>query len=1288
MKDVSGSVLVIGGGIAGIQASLDIADQGFKVYLVEKDPSIGGRMAQLDKTFPTNDCSICIEAPKMVEVARHPNIEVLAYSEVKDVKGKIGNFKVKVLRKPRYVDEELCNGCGLCVEEIGCIKACPVGAIKKDPLTGIISIDEELCKQEIEENGCTECVVGCQYDAICIPPGYDHVVTCDLCGGEPKCIEACPVDALELKKFHVKLTVDPEKCTGCRTCELVCSEENDGTFSPNRSRIKIEEKAGIIDSLVCQLCKVDVKCVDSCPVNALEKDEESGAVTVSGLCAASGGCSACVEACEYDAIKIPQGSTEPILCDLCGGEPKCMELCPVDAISMEIFYEGIEIDSEKCTGCRTCELVCSEEKEGVFNPKKSRIQILETGSGDIDAIRCKLCKTCPVYAPSEFDAGMGLRKAVYIPFPQAVPSIATVDRDNCIICGCCDYICKEDATDAVIFSQKPEEIEIRVGSVVVATGYEEYDPSAKEEYGFGLYDNVVTGLQYERLLMASGPTHGHVVRPSDHKDPQKIAWIQCVGSRDENAHKYCSRACCMWATKQAMITKEHDKSIDTTIFHMDLRAYGKNFEEFYVRAQEQSGIKYIKSRPAEVIETPDKKLILRYEDLSTGELKEFDADLLVLSSAIMPNKSNTQLSEALRVGLDENGFFQEKDMISAPLETNRAGVYMGGCISGPKDIPDSIAQSCGAAAKAIIPVHEARGKDIEAFELPPEKEIADDDEPRVGVFVCRCGINIGGVVDVEDVVEYASTIPGVVFSEVDTFTCSDDCQTRIKNAIEEHKLNRVLVAACTPKTHEPLFRATLREIGLNPYLFEFANIREHCSWIHQGEKGLATEKAKDLVRMGVGKAKLLLAEEEGELEVGEDALVIGGGVSGITTSLDLADMGFKVHLVEKENELGGLLSKINKLFPTDVSAENIIRPKIDAVMGHENIKVYTGADILELNGFVGNFNTVISQNGSEEAFKAATVILATGSKEIDPTGYYGYGQLNGVITQLELESMLKEGNLKEPKNVVIITCVGAREDVGRTYCCRIGCGTSIKNAKYIKELYPNANVTVLYYQDLRVFGKREEEYYREVRYNHGVQFINYTKEKKPEVSSDNGKLTVDVYDSFLGEDIKLSADLVVLTVATEGAEDIEKVQKMLKVPLGVGNFLAEAHVKIRPLDFASDGIYLCGSANFPRSVPDAISQASGAASRASIPMGQGKVKSEGIVSIINEEMCVSCGTCEPMCPYSAIRTEDDGRVYVLTALCKGCGTCAAACPTGAVDQRHFQNDQIIAQIKNVFYYEA
>ncbi|MDY6865842.1 MAG: 4Fe-4S dicluster domain-containing protein, partial [Halobacteriota archaeon] len=420
MKDVSGSVLVIGSGIEGVQVSLDKADQGFKVYLVDNDPSL------------------CIDSPKIDELTKHPNIEVLSYSEVKEIEGESGDFKVKVLRKPRYVDEDLCDGCAQCVEEPGCIKACPVGAIKKDPSTGSIKIDEELCKQEIEANGCKECVTGCEYGAICIPPGYDHAVACDLCGGEPKCVEVCPVNALELKKFHVKLTVDLEKCTGCRSCELACSEEKEGLLSPSRSRIRINEKEGIINYSVCQLCKVDVRCVDSCPENALEKDEETGVIKLVGECIE---CSACIRACKYDAIKVPPGTNEPIVCDLCGGQPKCMESCPFDAISMEVFYSGIELNPERCTGCRSCELACSEEKDGVFNPKKSRIHIIEL-NGEIESKKCELCKTCPVYIPIESDDGEMQRKAIYMPPPGAIPYVPTIDRDNCVICGCCDWICK------------------------------------------------------------------------------------------------------------------------------------------------------------------------------------------------------------------------------------------------------------------------------------------------------------------------------------------------------------------------------------------------------------------------------------------------------------------------------------------------------------------------------------------------------------------------------------------------------------------------------------------------------------------------------------------------------------------------------------------------------------------------------------------------------------------------------------------------------------------------------
>lgn len=996
-----GAVLVIGGGIAGIQASLDLADQNFKVYLVERTPSIGGHMAQLDKTLPTNDCSICIEAPKMVEVARHPNIKLLSYSEVVNVEGSVGNFKVRVLKKPRYVDEEKCNGCG-------------------------------------------ECVAACPY------------------------------------------------------------------------------------------------------------------------------------------IKHLQ----------------------------------------------------------------------------------------------EFEVGLKLRGNIYIPFPQASPLVYTIDREHCFACGNCKVICEPDAIDLY---QKPEEIELDVGTIIVATGYSELVPD-KGTYGYGVYKNVVTALQYERLTNAAGPTGGHIVRPSDGKEPKKVAWIQCVGSRT-NERPYCSRVCCMYATKEAIITKEHTPDIETYIFYMDMRAYGKGFEEYYKRAEEQIGVKYVRGRPSKVSENSETgDLTIRYENLDTGEVGELEANMLVLACAGVPTDTNKELAKILGVKLDENGFFQEKNLPLAPIETDAEGIYLAGCAQGPKDIPDSVTQASGAAAKAIMPIVEARGEEIEEVELPEEKEVKPTDEPRIGVFVCRCGVNIGRTVNVPAVVEYAKTLPNVVFVNEDIFTCSDDCRGRIKAAIEKNDLNRVVVAACTPRTHEGLFRDTCREVGLNPYLFELVNIRDQCSWVHMNEPEEATKKAKDLLRMGVARARLLESEEEGELSVGPDCLVIGGGIAGMTAALVLADMGFKIKLVEREQELGGMLQNLCKLFPTDTLAKDVIAPKIRAVYEHKNIEIYTGAEIKDIKGYIGNFEVTISKKDSEDVFNVSTIIVATGSQEIDATGYYGYGEYDNVVTQLQLERMLKEGTLKELKNVVIINCVGAREEEGRTYCCRFGCGTSIKNAKYIKEMHPDANVFILH-RDIRTVGKKGEEYYNDVRAN-GVKFIRFSKDKKPLVFEEGEKLIVRVYDGLLRTDLEIEPDLVVLTTATEGAKGAGALQKMLKVPIGAGNFFHEAHVKLRPLDFATDGIYLCGCAHSPKGVVDTITQAVGAASRASIPMGVGMIKSEGITAVINPEACVNCGICMTMCPYGAIRMVD-GVTEVITAVCKGCGTCVAACPTGALEQRHYQNKQITSQIKNV-----
>ncbi|MBN1786217.1 MAG: CoB--CoM heterodisulfide reductase iron-sulfur subunit A family protein [Candidatus Methanofastidiosa archaeon] len=1009
-KEKKTNVLVIGAGITGIQSSLDLADKGYRVYLVEKSPSIGGSMAKLDKTFPTNDCSMCTLAPKMVETSRHPNIELLTYSEVVGLEGTAGNFKAKIKKKPRYVIEEKCTGCG-------------------------------------------------------------------------DCIEKCPT-------------------------------------------------------------------------------------------------------------------------------------------------------------------------------KKQNI-------------------------PSEFDHGMGTRKAIYIPFEQASPLVATIDTENCLHfktgkCGICQKVCLAEAID---FEQKEEIIEVDVGAVIVATGFDVLAPTMRTEYGYGKYKNVITAIEYERLMSASGPTRGHIERPSDGKKPEKIAWIQCVGSRSGRlGNPYCSRVCCMYATKEALVTKEHDPDIQPYIFYMDLRAYGKEFEEYYQKA-DSTGVKYVRARPAEVFETDGGDIMIRYEDTYTGEIKEEKFDLLVLSSAIVPSKSNAELSESLGIELDENGFFKECNVVSDPMESSKPGVFLAGCSQSPKDIPDSVAQGSGAAAMVmdILPKPE-----IKPVQQIAEKVMQSDEEPRIGVFICMCGKNIAGYMDVDKLSEFALSLPNVSHSEILMFACSQDAQGKIKKAIESKDLNRVVVAACTPRTHEGLFQDTIREIGLNKYLFEMANIRNQCSWVHSTDPEKALEKAKELVKMSVAKARLLEPLSQGQIEVEGSALVIGGGVSGMSTALALAEAGIKVYLVEKKDKLGGMLNNLTTLYPSDVKAQDVVDKLVDEMQKNKNIDVLLNTEIEEIKGYIGNFEVEVKEQDPlyknfEEPLKVGTVVIATGAELIDPAGIYGYGSSPKIITQYELEEMLKKGSFpKDAKEVLFISCAGAREDKGRTYCCRVGCGTMLRNAKALKKLNPDLNLFVLF-RDMRSFGKREEEYYVDVQQNYGVKFLRYEKDQKPEVSVDNGVVTLRVHDMLLGDDLEFKPDLVVLTTPTEGqANDIAM---MLKVPTSKnGGFFLEAHAKIRPLDFATDGVYVCGSAHFPKGVADAVAQAIGAASRAAVPIFERIVKGEAIVSDVDQEKCIGCGICVSICPYGAMAL-DDGKSQSNKALCKGCGTCASACPMFAIKMPHFTDGQIFEQIK-------
>jgi heterodisulfide reductase subunit A len=582
-----------------------------------------------------------------------------------------------------------------------------------------------------------------------------------------------------------------------------------------------------------------------------------------------------------------------------------------------------------------------------------------------------------------------------------------------------------------------------------------------------------------------------------------------------------------------------------------------------------------------------------------------------------------------------------------------------------------------------------------------------EQEPRVGVFVCNCGTNIGGVVNVPEVTEYAKTIPHVVYAEHNLYTCSEAGLTVIKESIKGHNLNRVVVASCTPRTHEPLFRATCKEAGLNPYLFEMANIREHDSWVHPHEQQKATQKAKDIVRMAVAKAILLEPQTEPEVEVKDSSLVIGAGVAGMTAALSMARQGFKVYLIEKEKEPGGMAQKLYKLYPTLADASEVVEPLIEAVKSHRNIELLTSTTLEDVSGYIGNFNAVATGPEGKREINVGTIIVAPGSSNYaPPKGLYEYGVHDHVITQKELDEKLRKDEVGEPERIVMIQCVGARKgeirpsaleafpksdtaellrkilkarkEEGWPYCSRICCMNAIKNAILVKEKSPKTDIVVLF-GDLRVY-KEYEDFYRKAR-DLEVRFIRHIEEVPPEVTqTSEGRLQVIAFDVLYGMEVKFPAEWVVLSTPLIPSKDEIILARMLKIPIATDGFMMEAHLKLRPVDTNVDGVFIAGTVSGPKDVSESIISGEAAAARASILMGNKKVRTDAITAFVDEELCIGCGLCEEICPYGAPKVEE-GKSKIREILCRGCGSCAAECPKRAITMRHYRDDQILAQVK-------
>ncbi len=902
----------------------------------------------------------------------------------------------------------------------------------------------------------------------------------------------------------------------------------------------------------------------------------------------------------------------------------------------------------------------------------------------IDTDLCIACGTCTEKCPKRvidsFNAGLSRRKAAYLAYPQAVPQKYVIDSKNCIYfkkkgrCMACKKFCP---ADAVNLDEEAKVRKMRVGAMVLATGFAPYDPLSRDTFSYGRHPNVVTSLEFERILSSSGPYQGHMVRASDQKEPKRIAWLQCVGSRDSHhgANPYCSTVCCTYAIKQALIAKEHStESLDATIFYIDIRTQGKDFEKYYMRARDEEGIRFVKSKIDRVLPVDDTgKLMIRYVD-AAGKRIEEEFDMVILSVGLSVRKDTVSLAEKLGIELDQYSFSATSSF--APVETSRPGIYACGAFQGPKDIPYSVMQASAAACAAGTRLVEARGTLVREKPRVSERVIAGE-PPRVGVFVCNCGVNIGGIVRVPEVVAYAKTLPCVTYVEENLFTCSQDTQDKMKEVIKEHGLNRIVVAACSPRTHETLFQETLTQAGLNKYLFEMANIRNQCSWVHSNDPDRATEKAKDLVRMAVAKSVRLDPLEEVKLNVIQAGIVIGGGLAGMTVALGLADQGFPVHLVEKEKALAGHGQKLLKTWKgEDVGA--FVAEVVQRVEEHPLISVHLQSTVVEAEGFVGNFRSTIRTGDVTEVVEHGTAIIATGAHELKPSDYH-FGRHPNIFVSLDLDRTIvtEPERFKDIKTAVFIQCVGSREPQ-RRYCSKVCCTHSIQSALRLKELNPEMEIYILF-RDIRTYGQRED-IYREARAR-GVAFIRYSLDEKPKVDISDNKLRVTVKDQMIQVPIRIDAEIVTLASAIVPPADNKLLSKLYKLAMNEEGYFQEAHAKLRPVDFAVDGVFMAGLAHGPKPVEESIAQAQAAAARAVCLLAARTIYTSAEVAYTNAAYCSGCGVCVEICPFGAASADaETGKAQINPAQCKGCGLCVASCRSGALNLNGFDQDQTFAMI--------